>query len=128
MLQWLQGCYSGYCQWTVAPSGVCLYVNKVIYLPVVLPDPMLRIEVWIDDTHWTLTHSDGQLHLADICFTNFSYNRLTFKDDSGEHKLELGTFKVQNLMPNTPTIYQVGVHVECVCVCVYLELMTSSSL
>ena len=51
--------------------------------------------------------SDGQLQLADICLTHFSYNRLTFSDDSGEHKLELGTFRVQNLLPNTSSIYQV---------------------
>lgn len=70
-------------------------------------DPTRRIEIWLDDAHWSLTASDGQLQLADICLTNFSYNRLTFSDDSGEHRLELGTFKVQNLMPNTSPIYQV---------------------
>jgi len=70
-------------------------------------EPMRRIEIWVDDTNWTLTHSDGQLRLADIQFTNFSYNRLTFTDDSGEHRLELGAFKVQNLMPNMPQVYQV---------------------
>lgn len=91
---------------------------------------MLRIEVWVDDTHWTLTHSDGQLHLADICFTNFSYNRLTFTDDSGQHRLELGTFKVQNLMPNTPVIYQVCVVcvrlIYSVCVwCVWLMYVST---
>ena len=36
-----------------------------------------------------------------------SYNRVSYNDDSGEHRLELGTFKVRNLMPNTPSIYQV---------------------
>ena len=33
---------------------------------------------------------------------------------AAKHRLELGTFKVQNLMPNTPPVYQVRV---CVCVC-----------
>ena len=71
------------------------------------PEPVRRIEVWVDDAHWWLTHDDGQLQLADVCFTNFSYNRISFSDDSGEHRLELGTFKVSNLMPNTPSVYQV---------------------
>lgn len=70
-------------------------------------DPTRRIEVWVDDAHWSLTESDGQIKLADIFLTNFSYNRLTFSDLSGEHRFELGTFKVLNLMPNTPPIYQV---------------------
>ena len=74
---------------------------------VVESEPMRRIEIWVDDTHWTLTHSDGQLRLADITITNFSYNRMTFTDDSGEHRLELGAFRVQNLMPNLPQVYQV---------------------
>ena len=68
----------------------------------------------MDDAHWSLTHNDGQLQVADICFTNFSYNRASFNDDSREHRLELGSFKVRNLMPNTPSVYQV----QCVCVCV----------
>ena len=71
------------------------------------PEPVRRIEVWVDDAHWWLTHDDGQLQLADVCFTNLSYNRISFSDDSGEHRLELGTFKVSNLMPNTPSVYQV---------------------
>lgn len=73
------------------------------------PEPVRRIEVWVDDAHWWLTHDDGQLQLADVCFTNFSYNRISFSDDSGEHRVELGTFKVSNLMPNTPSVYQVRV-------------------
>ena len=74
------------------------------------PEPVRRIEVWVDDAHWWLTHDDGQLQLADVCFTNFSYNRISFSDDSGEHRVELGTFKVSNLMPNTPSVYQVSCH------------------
>ena len=50
------------------------------------------------------------------CFVHVcSYNRVLFSDDSGEHRLELGSFLVHNLTPNTPTIYQVCMHV-CVCV------------
>ena len=71
-------------------------------------DPLRRIEIWVDDAHWWLTQDDGQLQVADICFTNFSYNRITFSNDSGEHRLELGTFSVRNLMPNTRSIYQVS--------------------
>ena len=39
-----------------------------------------------------------------------SYNRVSFSDDSGEHRLELGSFLVNNLTPNTPHIYQVALH------------------
>lgn len=37
----------------------------------------------------------------------YSYNRMSFSDDSGEHRLELGSFLVRNLTPNTPPIYEV---------------------
>lgn len=84
-----------------------LYLTSTTAANLTLPsDPTRRIEIWLDDARWTLTDSDGQLQLADICLTNFSYNRLTFSDDSGEHRLELGTFKVQNLLPNISQIYQ----------------------
>lgn len=73
-------------------------------------DPVRRIEIWVDDAHWWLTQDDGQLQVADVCFTNFSYNRMTFSDDSGEHRFELGTFNVHNLMPNTRAIYQHVLH------------------
>ena len=45
-----------------------------------------------------------QLFLCVLCG---SYNRVSFSDDSGEHRLELGSFLVHNLTPNTPAIYQV---------------------
>ena len=61
----------------------------------------------MDDARWWLTQDDGQLQVANICFTNFSYNRVSFSNDSGEHRFELGTFSVRNLMPNTRAIYQV---------------------
>lgn len=82
------------------------YHNHYQYI-ILLPDPMRRIEIWVDKAHWSLTDSDGQLQLADIRFTNFSYNRLTFSDNSGEHRVELKTFRLENLMPNTPPIYKV---------------------
>jgi hypothetical protein len=70
------------------------------------PEPVHRIEIWLDDAHWWLTQKDGQLSIADIQLTNFSYNRVSFSDDSSEHRLELGSFLVHNLIPNTPPIYQ----------------------
>ena len=36
-----------------------------------VPEPVRRIEVWLDDAHWSLTQEDGQLQVADICLTNF---------------------------------------------------------
>ncbi|CAI8057604.1 Protein KIAA0100 [Geodia barretti] len=71
-----------------------------------VPEPVQRIEIWLDDAHWWLTQKDGQLEIADISINNFSYNRVSFSDDSGEHRLELGSFLVHNLTPNTPAIYQ----------------------
>ena len=100
----------------IKTSIICTYVHTLIlaillYVCVIMhaeaPEPVRRIEVWVDDAHWWLTHDDGQLQLADVCFANFSYNRISFSDDSGEHRLELGTFKVNNLMPNIPSVYQV---------------------
>ena len=73
------------------------------------PEPVRRIEIWVDDAQWSLMHEDGQLKAAEIRFSNFSYNRELFSDDSGVHRFELGTFNVTNCMPNTPAIYKVGV-------------------
>ena len=36
-----------------------------------VPDPVHRIEIWLDDAHWWLTQKDGQLQIADIKLTNF---------------------------------------------------------
>ena len=36
-----------------------------------VPEPVRRIEVWLDDAHWSLTQDDGQLQVADIRLTNF---------------------------------------------------------
>ena len=63
----------------------------------------------MDDAQWSLMHEDGQLKVAEIRFSNFSYNRELFSDDSGVHRFELGTFNVTNCMPNTPAIYKVWV-------------------
>lgn len=72
------------------------------------PEPLRRIEVWLDDAQWSLTQEDGQLKMADISLTNFSYSRISFTDDSGEHRFELGSFKVLNCMPNTQDFYHVS--------------------
>ena len=46
------------------------YMHTHIHSPEV-PEPVRRIEVWLDDAHWSLTQEDGQLQVADICLTNF---------------------------------------------------------
>ncbi|XP_065892546.1 bridge-like lipid transfer protein family member 2 isoform X2 [Dysidea avara] len=66
------------------------------------PEPIRRIEVWLDDARWWLTQDDGQLHMCDITFTNCCYNQVSFSDDSAEHRFELGTFKVCNHLSNCP--------------------------
>ena len=90
------------------------------------PEPVRRIEMWLDDAQWSLMQEDGQLQvggaklwfpyfhmflfqISEIKLTNFSYNRISYSDDSGEHRFELGSFRVKNCVPNTPAIYQVGV-------------------
>ena len=73
------------------------------------PEAVRRIETWVDDAQWSLMHEDGQLKVAEVRFSNFSYNRELFSDDSGVHRFELGTFNVTNCMPNTPAVYKVGV-------------------
>uniref|UniRef100_A0A1X7V154 FMP27/BLTP2/Hobbit GFWDK motif-containing RBG unit domain-containing protein n=1 Tax=Amphimedon queenslandica TaxID=400682 RepID=A0A1X7V154_AMPQE len=70
------------------------------------PEPVRRIEVWLDDAQWSLMQDDGQLKISTIQLTNFSYNRVTFNDDSGEHRLELGSFRVKNCIPNVQSIFQ----------------------
>ena len=91
-----------------------------------VPEPVRRIEVWLDDAQWSLMQDDGQLKVGVVCangvywprllilqiatiqLTNFSYNRVTFNDDSGEHRLELGSFRVKNCVPNMQSIFQVS--------------------
>ena len=38
-----------------------------------VPEPVQRIEIWLDDAHWWLTQKDGQLEIADISIANFRY-------------------------------------------------------
>lgn len=71
------------------------------------PEPVRRIEVWLDDSQWNIMQDDGQLQVSEIRLTNFSYNRISFSDDSGDHRFELGSFKVLNCMPNTQEFFQV---------------------
>ena len=51
-------------------------------------------------------------------FSVYSYNRVSFSDDSSEHRLELGSFLVHNLTPNTPPIYQVT---HCMYIYIYIH-------
>ncbi|KAL5477873.1 hypothetical protein EMCRGX_G024726 [Ephydatia muelleri] len=89
-------------------SMIRAFKERKIFLspPVSVVEPVRRIEVWLDDATWGLMHEDGQLKVADISLINLSYNRLFYSDDSGEHRLELGSFKVLNLMPNVPPAQQ----------------------
>ena len=57
-----------------------MYIMYVMYicvpywcetLCVGAPEPVQRIEIWLDDAHWWLTQKDGQLEIADIKLTNF---------------------------------------------------------
>eukprot|EP00794_Sanderia_malayensis_P014359 gene14357-15855_t len=57
-------------------------------------------DVIFDDMRWRLTQKDGQLGIADVQFKKFHYNKLTFNDNAGEHRFELGGFSVHNLIPN----------------------------
>ena len=70
------------------------------------PQPVRCIEVWLDDAHWWLTESDGQIKLADVTLANCCYVRNSFSDDSGEHRFELQDCTVQNLSPTAA--YLVG--------------------
>ena len=56
------------------------YCCCVIYIYVVLgvPEPVQRIEIWLDDAHWWLTQKDGQLEIADISINNFRYAPLYY--------------------------------------------------
>ena len=42
-----------------------------MFIHVGAPEPVHRIEIWLDDAHWWLTQKDGQLEIADINLTNF---------------------------------------------------------
>ena len=77
------------------------------------PEPVRRVEVWLDDSQWNIMQDDGQLQVSEIRLTNFSYNRISFSDDSGEHRFELGSFKVLNCMPNTQAFFQVSSRDSC---------------
>ena len=89
-------------------SMIRAFKERKLFLspPVSAVEPVRRIEVWLDDATWGLMQEDGQLKVANISLINLSYNRLFYSDDSGEHRLELGSFKVLNLMPNVPLAQQ----------------------
>ncbi|XP_065055102.1 bridge-like lipid transfer protein family member 2 isoform X3 [Rhopilema esculentum] len=59
-------------------------------------------DIIFDDMRWRLAQQDGQLGIADVQFKKFHYNKLSFDDNGVEHRLELGGFAVNNLIPNEP--------------------------
>ncbi|XP_067034079.1 bridge-like lipid transfer protein family member 2 isoform X1 [Acropora muricata] len=58
-------------------------------------------EVYFNHASWQLNQEDGQLAIADVTFTNFSYRKTTLTGTTMEHRLELGRFHVRNLLPNS---------------------------
>lgn len=58
-------------------------------------------EVYFNHASWQLNQEDGQLAIADVTFTNFSYRKTTLTGTTMEHRLELGKFHVRNLLPNS---------------------------
>ncbi|XP_013780034.1 protein KIAA0100-like, partial [Limulus polyphemus] len=63
-------------------------------------DVVRRSEMCFKHAQWRLTDADGLLGIADLVLSNFLYSKITKNDDSVEHLLELGYFKVTNLLPN----------------------------
>eukprot|EP00117_Sycon_ciliatum_P043540 scpid12088/ scgid3258/ UPF0378 protein KIAA0100 len=66
------------------------------------PSVELRIEVWLDNSTWTIMQTDGQLQLAKVSLNNFLYVKVAKTDVSGSHRFDLGWFSVQNLLPLLP--------------------------
>ncbi|XP_068677612.1 bridge-like lipid transfer protein family member 2 isoform X2 [Montipora foliosa] len=58
-------------------------------------------EVYFNHASWQLNQEDGQLAIADVTFTDFSYRKTTLSGATMEHRLELGKFHVRNLLPNS---------------------------
>ena len=61
-----------------------------------------RQEVWFGEAYWRIMQDDGQLDLADVNLEGFNYSRVTNSDNSWSHRLELESFSVHNLLPNSP--------------------------
>ena len=60
-----------------------------------------EIDIWLEEAKWTLLQ-DGQLAIAEIDLGEAFYCVSTNQDGSGEHRFELGSLSVRNLLPNSP--------------------------
>ena len=60
-----------------------------------------EIDIWLEEVKWVLLQ-DGQLAIAQIDLGQAFYCVSTNQDGSGEHRFELGSLSVMNLLPNTP--------------------------
>ena len=58
-----------------------------------------RLEVSFQHANWKINEKDGQLSTAEIHLRKFLYTRVNKDDDSGEHEMELGHVKMENLLP-----------------------------
>ncbi|XP_055513699.1 bridge-like lipid transfer protein family member 2 isoform X1 [Leucoraja erinacea] len=60
-----------------------------------------RTEVYFAQARWRLTEEDGQLAIAELELQRFLYSKVNKSDDTAEHLLELGSFTMNNLLPNS---------------------------
>ena len=60
-----------------------------------------EVNIWLEEATWTLLQ-DGQLAIAQIDLGQALYSVTTYQDGSGEHRFELGSLSMTNLLPNTP--------------------------
>ena len=58
-----------------------------------------RLEFSIQHANWRINERDGQLSTAEIQLRKFLYTRVNKDDNSGEHDMELGHVKMENLLP-----------------------------
>ncbi|XP_041349626.1 protein KIAA0100-like [Gigantopelta aegis] len=58
-------------------------------------------EVCFMFANWRLTDKDGQIGITDISLRNFLYSKTNRDDATWTHQLEVGWFKVENLLRNT---------------------------
>ncbi|XP_051891846.1 protein KIAA0100-like isoform X2 [Pristis pectinata] len=60
-----------------------------------------RTEVYFAQARWRLTEEDGQLGIAELELQRFLYSKVNKSDDTAEHLLELGSFTMNNQLPNS---------------------------